>query len=197
VVDESRHDVNAWLELLRERGFRRVLLVGHSLGAIKAVYTQAHEPHPLVAGVLAMSPPRLSHRAFLQSRDSGVYFAALSQAEQLVAEGRGDELFLAKFPFPLMITGAGYIDKYGPGERYNITRFVHQLRVPALFTYGSTEVAEGGGPFAGVPETLQKVKCETSTLDVGVVSGGDHFYVGVFDGLAEEIEDWLQQRLRK
>lgn len=191
VVDECRFDVRAWVKFLTAQGLSRILLMGHSLGAIKAVYSQVHEPLPEIAGVVALSPPRLSHQAFLQSRESAVYFASLSAAEQLVAEGRGEELFLAKFPFPLIITASGYIDKYGPGERYNITRFADQVKQPLLFTYGSKEVADGGGPFAGVPEALAKLSVPAGRLEVAVISGGDHFYTGVYDGLAEELEDWL------
>lgn len=191
VVDECRHDVRAWVEFLTSRGYQNILLMGHSLGAIKAIYSQVHEPLPEIVGVVAMSPPRLSHRAFLQSRESSIYFASLATAEQMVAEGRGDDLFLAKFPFPLMITASGYIDKYGPGERYNITRFGNQVPVPILFTYGSKEVADGGGPFAGVPEVLANLPREQDALDVAVIAGGDHFYTGVYDGLAEEVEEWL------
>jgi pimeloyl-ACP methyl ester carboxylesterase len=191
VVDECRHDVRAWVEFLKSRGYQRILLMGHSLGAIKAIYSQVHEPLPEVAGVLAMSPPRLSQRAFLQSRDSAIYFESLSTAEQMVAAGRGDELFLAKFPFPLIITASGYLDKYGPGERYNITRFGNQVPVPILYTYGSKEVADGGGPFAGVPEALARLPAAGGSVEIAVIPGGDHFYTGVYEGLAEEIEAWL------
>lgn len=192
IVDECRHDVAAWVQFLAERGHERILLLGHSLGAIKAVYSQVHEPLPAIAALVAMSPPRLSHRAFLQSPQSETYFAALSQAEQMQQAGRGDELFLAQYPFPLMITAASYLDKYGPGERYNIIRFADQLPVPSLFLYGSKEVTPGNGPFAGLPEALQDLKNSRAALDVAIVSGGDHFYSGVFESLAEEILSWLE-----
>lgn len=188
-VDDCRHDVAAWLAFLKTQGFERILLMGHSLGAIKATYSQAIEPSPLVRGVLALSPPRLSHRAFLQAKESPAYFAALSTAEAMIADGRGDEIFLAKYPFPLMITASGYLDKYGPGERYNILRFAGNLKVPSLFTYGGREILEG--PFAGVPEQLQQLPCDVHPLEVAVIDGGDHFYTGVYDGLAEEVDDWL------
>src|SRR6185436_4552568 len=147
IVDECRFDVAGWCKFLLERGLSRILLIGHSLGAIKAIYSQAHEPQSQVVGVIAASPPRLSCQAFKNSLESAPFFESLLTAEQLIKAGRGDELFLAKFPFPLLISGASYIDKYGPAERYNILSFAHQLKVPALFTYGSKELESGGIAF--------------------------------------------------
>ena len=37
-VDDSRADFGAWLELLRERGHRRIAIGGHSGGAVRATY---------------------------------------------------------------------------------------------------------------------------------------------------------------
>src|SRR5688572_20406079 len=37
-VDDCRHDIAAWIDFLKSRGHERTLLIGHSLGAIKAVY---------------------------------------------------------------------------------------------------------------------------------------------------------------
>ena len=72
-VDECRHDIAAWVELLAARGHERIALIGHSLGAIKAVYAQAHEKLPHVAAVVAISAPRLSYAAFMSSPESTTF----------------------------------------------------------------------------------------------------------------------------
>ena len=61
VVGQCRYDVRAWLDFLAQRGFQRVGLMGHSLGAIKAIYAEAHEPHTKTGCLIAISPPRLSY----------------------------------------------------------------------------------------------------------------------------------------
>ena len=58
IVDDCRHDLLAWLDLLRERAGPRIALVGHSLGAVKTIYALAHEDVPLQCAI-AISPPRL------------------------------------------------------------------------------------------------------------------------------------------
>jgi len=190
-VDDCRLDIGAWIELLASRGHTSVVLIGHSLGAIKAVYAQAHEKWPQVAAVIAASPPRLSYSAFMNSAESSVFWESMCTAERMVAEGRGDELFTGKFPFPLLITAAGYIDKYGPAERYNILRFAADLPYPALFTYGSKELENGGIAFADLPEALMELP-NTDRRQVAVIDGADHAYTGVGEMLAASVADWLR-----
>jgi pimeloyl-ACP methyl ester carboxylesterase len=192
-VDDCRFDVAAWIEFLASRGHERVVLIGHSLGAIKAVYAQALEKFPRVAAVVAASPPRLSYSAFMNSPESSVFLESMSTAERMVAEGRGEELFTGKFPFPLLITAAGYIDKYGPAERYNILRFAAELPCPVLFTYGSKELEQGGVAFAGLPEAIMTLR-NTERRSVEVIQGADHFYSGTAEKLADVVAAWLAQQ---
>lgn len=189
-VDDCRLDIAAWIELLSSRGHERVVLIGHSLGAIKAIYAQAHEQWPQVAAVIAASPPRLSYAAFMNSEESSVFWESMSTAERMAAEGQGDELFTAKFPFPLLITASGYIDKYGPAERYNILRFAADLPCPTLFTYGSKELTHGGIAFADLPQTLLALP-KSERRSVVVIDGADHVYTGTSEMLGAAIAGWL------
>ncbi len=54
IVDDCRHDIDAWIQFLAAKNCRRILLVGHSLGAVKAIYAMAHEPHLHVAALIAI-----------------------------------------------------------------------------------------------------------------------------------------------
>ncbi len=193
-VDECRLDVTAWVDFLVERGCRRVGLFGHSLGAIKSVYSQAYEPHSGVACIVAASPPRLSCACFREGPQSPVFLETLATAEQHVAAGNPDTLIEASFPFPLLITAAGFIDKYGPAERYNIVRFARLVRVPLLFVYGSEELASGGVAFAGVPEALAASGAGQQFAFVNL-PGADHMYTGARDALAREVAAWLRATL--
>ena len=190
IVDECRHDIAAWIDFLLARGHKQVVLIGHSLGAIKAVYFQAMEKHPQVAAIVAASPPRLSYSAFMNAPESSTFFESMSTAQQLVTEGRGDELFTSKFPFPLLITGNAYVDKYGPAERYNILKFADQVPCPALFTYGSKELDQGGIAFAGLPDALRAL-AGSDGRQIAVIDAADHMYSGVTEKLAAEITQWV------
>jgi len=194
IVDDCRQDVAAWIDFLRRSGCARIMLIGHSLGGVKAVYSQAHEQWPEIAGVIAISAPRLSYSAFMNAPDSHLFFESYHTADRMVRDGRGDELFTSKFPFPMLITAAGYVDKYGPAERYNLLKYAADLPCPALFIYGSKELSQGGVPFAGLPDALTSL-ADPSRRSVAVVEGADHVYTGVGEQLVSVVADWLQNTI--
>ena len=191
VVDQCRFDVNAWIGFLQSRGFARIAVLGHSLGAIKAIYSAALENHPAIRCVIACSPPRLSYAAFMNSESQPKFFESLSTARDFVERGQGESLFQAKFPFPILITAAGYIDKYGPDERYNILRYVGQVTKPLLVTYGQKELDQGGVAFAGMPDEISTRKRLDQTLEVISIPNADHVYTGLYDQLSGAILPWL------
>lgn len=193
LVDECRHDVAGWLEFLTGRGYERIALLGHSLGAIKALYAAAHAPHPALQAVIAISPARLSHAAFKNSSDSSLYFESLTAAEVCLAAGRPDDLVEVKFPFPMFITAAGYVDKYGAAERYNILNFARKITLPLLFVFGERELAQGGVAFAGLPESLRALPNEGQRFAIEVVEGADHVYTGTAAKLAEVVASWVEK----
>src|SRR5436309_282638 len=74
IVDDCRQDIAAWIDFLKSRGHQRIVLIGHSLGAIKAIYFQAHEKSTDIAAVVAVSPPRLSYSAFMNAPESAQFW---------------------------------------------------------------------------------------------------------------------------
>ncbi len=191
-VDEAPLDLNAWVNLLQQRGFRRIGLLGHSLGAIKAILTLAADNPPQVAVLVAASPPRLSHEHFRQSRRGEEFLRNFATAEKLVAEGRGDELMLVQFPIAYYVSAARFIDRYGPGERYNILKMLARVAVPTFVTYGSAEIQHHEA-FQGMPEAVEREATEKNRLQVAVIAGADHQYTACHDTLAAMIGKWLQK----
>jgi len=191
VVDQCRHDIHAWCDFLVQRGYQRIALLGHSLGAIKALYATAHAQHPQVSHVIAASPPRLSYAAFQHDARSSLFFESMRTAEQAIADGNPEAIFTAKFPFPLLITAASYLDKYGPEERYNILRFIHRVTVPMLLIYGENELATGGTAFAGLPTALTEQMTDDQDCTIDEIADADHFYTGCYEQLAQTITAWV------
>ncbi len=190
IVDDCRHDLAAWLDWLVAQGFSRVAVVGHSLGAVKAIYAQALEPHAATQAVAALSPPRLSHSAFA-ARARGAVF--LSEYESAVIEANAKNtgaLMDVRFPLPQMITVASYLDKYGPEERYDVLKFIDRVTCPLLVTYGTAELS--GMAFAGMPEALEERRPSMANLTLSIVAGADHVYTGAYTEVTSRLLRWLQ-----
>ena len=187
VVDDCRHDVAAWVDWLRQQGYARVGLVGHSLGAVKCLYALAHDPLD-VRGVVAISPPRLSYTWFCSSPEAADFLATYQEAERLAEAGKPTALLDVTKPLPFVITAAGYVEKYGPDERYNYLRFAAGVRVPTLFTFGSVEAANNMA-FRAAAEAVAGLG--RANLAVATIDGADHFYTGVRPALLDRIAAWL------
>lgn len=193
VVDDCRHDIAAWLDFLVQRGYQQIGLAGHSLGAVKAIYYLAHEPQSPVGRLVAISPPRLSHARFLNGPDAATFSREFAVAEEHVREGRGETIMAVQFPLPYLVSAAGYLDKYGPEERYNLLTFVDRVACPILFTFGTIELRRGSA-FEGLPDELPARVRDADRLKVAIVSGADHFYSSGLGELAGQIEAWLVER---
>lgn len=197
IVQECRLDLAAWIGWLAEQGYARIALMGHSLGAVKAIYSLSHDDDGALAAVvclLAISPPRLAYSQFCAGPKSAEFQAELAEAEAQVREGRGETLMSVRFPLPYLVTAAGYVDKYGPAERYNLLKFAARVPCPALYTFGSLEVQQNAA-FQGLPEQLETQAAQGAELKVAVITGGDHFYSGVYAELADRLEFWLRRTI--
>jgi alpha-beta hydrolase superfamily lysophospholipase len=194
VVDECRHDLAAWLDWLRQRAGPRVGLIGHSLGAVKCLYALAHEPQPGAGCVIAVSPPRLSYTWFCTSPEGRQFLEAFARAERHVEAGQGAALLDVKLPLPFVVTAAGYVEKYGPDERYNYLRFIGGVRCPALVTLGAIE-AEHNMAFRGAADALAEATARNPRLSIAVIPGADHFYTAAREDLLARVETWLRSAL--
>lgn len=189
-VNEAPLDIAAWIQLLRERGFQRIGLLGHSLGAVKAIFTLASENPPQVAALVAVSPPRLSYSYFCETPRAEHFRRWFATADELVRAGRGDELLKVDFPLKYYVSAEGFLDRYGPEERYNVLGLLDRVTVPTLVTYGSSEV-QGDFAFRGMPEAVEKLATAANSLQVAVIAGADHIYTACHDALAARIGSWL------
>lgn len=190
IVDECRHDIAAWIDFLSQRGYQRVVLAGHSLGAVKVIYSLAHEPRPEVRSVVAISPPRLSHSCFAEGPEAELFLQEFDQAGRHLAAGHPETLMSVRLPIPYLITAASYMDKYGRDERYNVLKHVPQVACPMLFTFGTIELRRGSA-FRGLPDELNTLAEQGADLKVAIVAGADHFYTASRPELAGQIGSWL------
>ena len=202
-VADAPLDIAAWINLLVQLGHQRVGILGHSLGAVKAIYAlanlEATNATSLrhVTALAAVSPPRLSHSHYAQSARAGDFLPVFDQAAALVGSGQGETLLQVNFPLRYIVSAAAYVDRYGPDEHYNILKLVVHLPCPTLVTYGSQEL-QSEVAFAGMPEAIQRVRRDNPSpgkapLQVAIVAGADHLYTATHDALFASFERWLRK----
>lgn len=191
IVDECRHDLEAWIQFLVHRGFRRIGLVGHSLGAIKILYSQAYQPHAAVARLVAISPPRLAYSRFLQGTEQASFEQSLNMAKRWITQLQPQMLFQSSFPFPIVLSAQTFMDKYGPEERYNLLKFVTQIAAPLSFVYGEVELSQASSSFLGIKDDLFSLAWRFGEPGWQLVTGANHFFTGRLAELAATVREEL------
>ena len=191
IVDDCKHDLFGWSQFLVDRGYRRVLLSGHSLGAIKSLYAQAHQPHPNVVAVAGLSATRLSYDSLLASPGGEQFRHWLQIAQQQVAAGQGDALIKVDFPFPTWMSANAYLAKYDSGDKYNWLSFADRIQVPTWLGFGQMELDENPA-FVGLQPELDRIVGEYDHFKIDTIPGADHFYSARSQQATGKLMEWLR-----
>ncbi len=195
-MDDSRKDYSAWLDLAVERGYHRVCVWAHSLGAVKAVHHMAVDKDPRVVRLVVSSPPRFSHSLFLAKDASGRFKADYAEAQQAMADGKPTHIMPVSIPAPQVVSARTYLDKFGPHDRWDVVARLPELSLPVLLTLGALE---GRGPghgdwysFGGLADALAEAAEGQANLTLRVIDGADHGYTGKSAELWAAVDGWLR-----
>lgn len=189
-ISECRLDVAAWLDLLTSHGYARVALVGHSMGAVKAIYAQALDRHASVRAVIAISPPRFRHGNFMTHEKAEPFRADHQRAMRMVEAGHGDELMPVTQPLPMLLTASGFLAKYGAHDEYDIVRHLPNVDVPTMVMVGD-QSARTSPAFDGLPEALDQLAEREPLLTFRLVKGADTNYRGCLDRPFLIADEWF------
>jgi pimeloyl-ACP methyl ester carboxylesterase len=189
-VDECPYDWAAWLDHLERRGHAPLVVWGHSLGAVKTAYYLAREGDRRVAAAVLASPPRLAHAQLLGTAQAEVVRGQLEEARRLVESGHPEALLSITLPIPFLCSAATYLDKYGPGDPYDVVKLLERVEIPVLLLTGEREVAEDL-PFIGLPEAIEELRRHRPRLAQVSIPGADHHYTGRQAFVLDRVIEWL------
>ena len=189
VIDECKYDLSGWVDFLEKRGRESVMLVGHSLGAIKSLYAQAHMPHANVKRLAAFSATKLSYDSLLASSKGERFSHLLAVAQQHIAASAGEQLMYVDFPFPTWMSANAYLKKYGDGDRYNWLQYMDRIEIPVLAAFGEIEMKENPA-FVEMTNDLNSIT--QPNFSIQYVNNADHFYSACFREASDCLLNWLK-----
>jgi len=187
-IEDSALDFKAALQWVRDRGHGRLVIAGHSLGGLKAAYTQAHFPARDVVALAMFSSPRLPDDKVW---DWPAHERLLARCRALVSEGRGEELLHVDMPTntPAMqglMSSRTYINKYGPDAVTTTLRFANRISVPTLLLAGELEK-----PQLSFSIDMESALINAPSVQRVMVEGADHIYSGRHGQVADAADRWL------
>lgn len=194
VFEDSVHDIQAGMDFLRDQGFSRIVVVGHSTGANKSCYHAAMRRHLGLAGVVLVSP---TSDRLLPVREREQIALLLPRMQKLVREGRGDELLTDISYMPM--TPNRYVSLYTPlsaedtfdyGDIHPQMTYFSKITKPLLVVFaGSDEYLDR--PVADVKKVFD-AKARSKTYTSAVIPEALHSYEGKEQKLAKTIIEWVK-----
>jgi len=189
LASESSLDIKAWLDFTEKTlSPRRLVLAGHSYGAVKVTRFQGDGQDPRVAGLISASGPVRPPSQRPELRE------ALQTARRMVADGKALDLL----PFgsagrpetfsaqTVVDRGEWLVDTYGmQGGDSPLSK----IRCPILLILGTSE------PQIGSPADLDTIKRNarsSSRADTALIQGANHWYQDCEQDVAAAIYAWLQ-----
>jgi hypothetical protein len=170
-------DWRAWIGWAWDRGYRDILIWGHSRGAVKTGYFMGTGGDERVKAAILASPPWFSYSRWMRSPHADLFTEHLEEARRWVGRGMPNQLIWVKVPMEYISGAANYLDKYGPDEKYNVITHAANITVPVLAITGTEEVARRFA-FDGLPEAFADVHRRNPNLTPVSVSGANHLYTG-------------------
>jgi pimeloyl-ACP methyl ester carboxylesterase len=189
--DEVR-DLAAWIDLAVARGFKDVVLVGHSAGSSAVRYYQAEKQDKRVVGLVLAS-------GRVQPATNPTDPDLLAQATKLVADGRGEDLLrFPNRPVPSFVSAATFLDLHKMGPK--LTDYfgvrtpkppVANVRCPILAWYGTKETDIGTEADLELLKTcVKRLPSGPSRVDTVMLKNASHMYTGEEVQVAQTIVQW-------
>lgn len=193
VASEQVRDIAAWIDFAGDRGFKQVVLVGHSAGWAAVTQYQVEKQDRRVIGVVVASG---SVRPGTGPTDPD----QIAQATRMMADGHPDDLVRdPKRSFPSFISAATMLDIvnsppefkdfYGT-QKETKKPGVTRIHCPLLAFYGTKGDVGDAAELDLLKSSIQHLPSGPSRVNTVMVEGGDHMYAGEEARVAEIITQW-------
>jgi len=197
-TSEQVRDLAGWIDFAKQRGFNRVVLVGHSAGATAVQLYQAQRQDDRVAGLVLASGRFRPGTAPVDS-------ARLKEAARLVAEGRGEEVpQIPNASRPSVTSAATLLDLANMGvmltDFYGVEAAnppVTRIRCPILAWFGTKGDVGTAADLELLTSTLKRHSGGPSQVTTALIQNADHMYGGEEAQVAQTLVKWVDDVVAK
>jgi pimeloyl-ACP methyl ester carboxylesterase len=175
---DAVEEIGAWVAWLEEQGAQDIVLLGHSRGGNQTAWYAAEAPEPTFAAVVLLAPSTWDEgraRSAYETTHGAPLEPVLERAQEMVREGRGDEMmegvgFL--YCEQTSATAEAFVSYYEPDVRFDSPRLLPHIEAPTLVIAGSADTIT-----PDLPERMDlTAKEEIEHVELVVIDGADHFF---------------------
>jgi pimeloyl-ACP methyl ester carboxylesterase len=206
LFEDCAKDFAAGVAFMKEQGYRRFVMFGHSLSVTQILYYMAQTQEPSVVG-LALSAGHDDLRGVvwmswetLADDPKAAYNRVLQDCRDMVARGDGDRLIIIPWwrPDPKLklrqtyreISAQTFLSYRSPESNCNASAWMPKIKTPMLLISHSI-VDTTASP--EMMHKLHKLATAAKSVDYVEIEGSGHFYTGFEDKLIGEVADWIER----
>lgn len=191
-------DIDGVVNWVKEKGYKEIILEGHSYGCNKVLYYYKHRKNDSIKKIVLLAPCDIPSegKKFLSEEE---YNKAKEESTRLVQENKENELI----DFSVMANGkiaAGtYFNDFLPNGENDFIRYVdgingkskvlNTIDIPTLVIFGDVDECVLTQPINVVKEYL---KNNLSNCNIQIIEGADHSYTGRYEELGKVIKNNME-----
>lgn len=195
---KSIHDIRAGVRFLKKRGYRRVVLVGHSTGAQKIAYYAARVRDRSIAGIVLLAP--ISDVA-IRKRELGKEFDRNIAAAQRFTKKHGRFALLPQRIAPGYFSAQRYLSLFRPNSAEDVFPYYNptarwtafrSIRIPALVIIGQRDehLDRPLKNFLAAFTAHANIRARLKTVNI---PGAYHGFRHHKNALAKEVLRWIER----
>lgn len=191
-------DIDGVVNWVKEKGYKEIILEGHSYGCNKVLYYYNHKKDDSIKKIVLLAPCDIPSegKKFLSAEE---YKIAKEESTRLVQADKENELI----DFSVMANGkiaAGtYYNDFLPSGENDFIRYVdgingisevlNSIDIPTLVIFGDIDECVLTQPIDVVKEYL---KNNLSNCNIQIIDGADHSYTGRYEELRKVIKNSME-----
>lgn len=191
-------DIDGVLRWIKDKGYKEIILEGHSYGCNKVLYYYNHTKDDSIKKIVLLAPCDIPSegKKFLSEEE---YKIAKEESTRLVQENKENELI----DFSIMANGkiaAGtYYNDFLPGGENDFIRYIdgikgksevlNSINIPVLVIFGNVDECVLTQPINVVKEYLNN---NLSNCNIQIIDGADHSYTNRYEELGKVIKNNME-----
>ena len=191
IFEDSIYDIDLAIKVAKERGYKRIILLGHSYGCNKVIYYY-YKKHPNVLGLVLASAPDMIGSHILAEPN---YKELLKEAKENIDNNEPTKLLHRMFENYMYISSATYYDWFNENSNLDNLPVVRNnnkwnqfasIDVPTLTFSGTNEE-----DYYLHLDLLKEKAINCSDFRYKYIEGANHHYNGKEKEVGEFILEWI------
>ena len=191
-------DIDGVVNWVKEKGYKEIILEGHSYGCNKVLYYYNHKKDDSIKKIVLLAPCDIPSegKKFLSEEE---YNKAKEESTRLVQENKENELIDFSVMANGKIAAVTFFNDFLPNGENDFIRYVdgingksevlNSIHIPTLVIFGNVDECVLTQPIDVVKEYL---KNNLSNCNIQIIDGADHSYTGRYEELGEIIKNNME-----